>query len=77
MLKDLGVGDRPALMILNKADLLADSAEELERTLPDARAANSVVVSAQRGWNTDELLERIEATLERGFLRVRVRIPFD
>ncbi len=77
VLADLGVGDRPALMILNKADLLADSAEELERTLPDARAANSVVVSAQRGWNTDELLERIEATLERGFLRVRVRIPFD
>jgi len=77
VLTDLGVGDRPALMILNKADLLADSAEELERTLPDARDANSVGVSAQRGWNTDELLERIEATLERGFLRVRVRIPFD
>jgi GTP-binding protein HflX len=77
VLTDLGVGDRPALMILNKADLLADSAEELERTLPDARAANSVVVSAQQGWNTDELLERIEASLERGFLRVRVRIPFD
>jgi GTP-binding protein HflX len=77
VLKDLGVGERPALMILNKADLLADSAEELERTLPDARAAHSVVVSAQRGWNTDELLERIEAALERGFLRVRVRIPFD
>jgi GTP-binding protein HflX len=77
VLSDLGVGDRPALMILNKADLLAGSAEELERTLPDARAANSVVVSAQRGWNTDELLERIEATLERGFLRLRVRIPFD
>jgi GTP-binding protein HflX len=77
VLKDLGVGERPALMILNKADLLADSAEELERTLPDARSAHSVVVSAQRGWNTDELLERIEATLERGFLRVRVRIPFD
>jgi GTP-binding protein HflX len=77
VLKDLGVGERPALMILNKADLLADSAEELERTLPDARSAHSVVVSAQRGWNIDELLERIEATLERGFLRVRVRIPFD
>src|SRR5439155_11989831 len=43
VLSDLGVGDRAALMILNKADLLADSAEELERTLPDARAANSVV----------------------------------
>jgi GTP-binding protein HflX len=35
------------------------------------------VVSAHLGWNTPELLERIEAILERGFLRVRVRIPYD
>src|SRR5438445_7790028 len=77
VLEEIGVGDRPKLLILNKADLLASSAEELDRTLPEALAADSVVVSAQRGWNTDELLERIEATLERGFLRVRVRIPFD
>jgi GTP-binding protein HflX len=45
--------------------------------LPEARAADSVVVSAQRDWNIDELQERIEAMLERGFLRVRVRIPYD
>ncbi|MCA1648656.1 MAG: GTPase HflX [Chloroflexi bacterium] len=77
VLGDLGVGDRPALMILNKADLLAGSAEELERTLPEARASGRVVVSAQLGWNTDELLERIEATLERTYERVRVRIPYD
>jgi GTP-binding protein HflX len=77
VLGDLGVGDRPALMIMNKADLLADSAEELERTLPEARVSNSVVVSAQLGWNTNELLERIEAMLERGYERVRVRIPYD
>jgi GTP-binding protein HflX len=77
VLADLGVADRPALMIMNKADLLADSPAELERTLPEARAANSVVVSARLGWNTAELLERIEAMLERGFLRVRVRIPYD
>lgn len=77
VLSDLGVGDRPALMVMNKVDLVADSADELERTLPEARASNSVVVSAQLGWNIDELLERIEAMLERGFLRVRVRIPFD
>jgi GTP-binding protein HflX len=62
---------------MNKADLLAGSAEELERTLPEARAADSVVVSAKLGWNIDELLERIETMLERGFLRVRVRIPYD
>ena len=77
VLDDLGVGDRPMLMVMNKADLLADSAEQLERTLPEARASDSVVVSAQLGWNIDELLERIEAMLERGYERVRVRIPYD
>src|SRR6266581_5946033 len=60
VLADLGVGDRPVLMIMNKADRLADSAEELERTLPEARASDSVVVSARLGWNIDELKERIE-----------------
>jgi len=77
VLDDLGVGDRPMLTAMNKADLLAGSAEELEATLPEARAAESVVVSAKLGWNIDELLERIEATLERGFLRLRVRIPYE
>ena len=77
VLDDLGVGDRPMLLAMNKADLLAESAEQLERTLPEARAADCVVVSAQLGWNIDELLERIEAMLERGYERVRVRIPYD
>ncbi len=77
VLDELGVGDRPMLMVLNKADVLADSAEDLERTLPEARASDSVVVSARLGWNVDELMERIEAMLERGFLRLRVRIPYD
>jgi GTP-binding protein HflX len=77
VLDELNVGDRATLTVMNKADLLAGSAEELERTLPEARAADSVVVSAALGWNIDELLERIEAMLERGFLRLRVRIPYD
>jgi GTP-binding protein HflX len=76
VLDDLGVGDRPALNVLNKADALAQSAKELERTLPDARAADSVVVSAQLGWNVEEVLERIEAMLQRGYERLRVRIPY-
>src|SRR5690348_96687 len=77
VLQDLGVADRPVLMVLNKADLLADSVGDLELTLPDARAADCVVASAERGWNIDELLERIEAMLERGFLKLRVRIPYE
>jgi GTP-binding protein HflX len=76
VLDDLGVGDRPMLAVMNKADLLADSVSALEHTLPEARAADCVVVSAQLGWNIDELLERIETMLERGFLRLRVRIPY-
>ena len=50
---------------------------EPKRAEPEARAADSVVVSAQLGWNVDELLERIETMLERGLLRVRVRIPYE
>jgi GTP-binding protein HflX len=77
VLEELHVGETAMLTVMNKADLLAHSAEALERTLPEARAADCVVVSAQYGWNIDELLERIEAMLERGFLRLRVRIPYD
>src|SRR5689334_2752203 len=77
VLDDLGVGDRAVLMVMNKADLLAASAAELERTLPDARAADCVVVSAEKGWNVDELLERIETMLEREYERLRVQIPYD
>jgi GTP-binding protein HflX len=77
VLEELGAGDRPVLMVMNKADLLADSAAELEHTLPEARASDCVVVSGELGWNIDELLERIETMLERGFLRLRVRIPYE
>jgi GTPase len=77
VLDELGVGDRPILQVLNKADLLASSPEELELTQPEARAADSVVVSASQGWNIPELLERIEVMLERGYERLRVRIPYD
>jgi GTP-binding protein HflX len=77
VLDELNVDDRPMLTALNKADLLAGSAEEVERALPEGRSADSVVVSAAQGWNIDELLERIETTLERGFLKLRVRIPYE
>ncbi len=77
VLDDLGVAETPVLTVLNKADLLGVSAEDVERRIDKSRAADSVVVSAAAGWNIDELLERIEAVLERGFLRVRVRIPYE
>src|SRR5437763_4617749 len=54
VLEELGVGDRPTLQVLNKADLLASTQEDLEATLPAARAADSVVVSALVGWHIAE-----------------------
>ncbi len=77
VLEDVGAGARPVLNVLNKADLLAGSPEDLEATSAEARTADSVVVSAAKGWNVEELVERIEAMLERGYERLRVRIPFD
>jgi GTPase len=77
VLEEIGVARQPLLMVMNKADLLADSPEDVERTQPEARVSDSVVVSAELGWNIPELMERIEAMLERGYERVRVRIPYD
>jgi GTPase len=77
VLDELGIADQPLLMVMNKADLLADSPEDVERTQPEARVSDSVVVSAELGWNIPELMDRIEAMLERGYERVRVRIPYD
>jgi GTP-binding protein HflX len=77
VLREIGVGQVPMLNALNKADLLAPTREALDATRSEARAADSVVVSAAQGWNIDELLRRIEALLERSYKRVRVRIPYD
>ena len=63
-LKDLGLGERPRLLVANKTDLVAPAgdgpAPSSPRTL-DAR--QTVFVSAAKGWNLDSLLQRIETKL--------------
>jgi GTP-binding protein HflX len=76
VLGELGVGETPVLTVLNKADLVAASEAELEETVAEARASNSVLVSAQQGWHIEELRERIDEMLQRGYEQVRVRIPY-
>ncbi len=72
-LDDLGLGDRPRLLVINKMDLLTDSATsnvELAE-VPDitlgtnweTNAADGVLVSAEKGWNLDHLLSEIENQL--------------
>ena len=63
-LEDLGLGNKPRLMVLNKMDLL-ESREGDQGALPPAglQSYPSVPVSAMRGWNLDLLLEEVEAQL--------------
>ena len=72
-LEELGLGDRPRLLVINKMDLLTGSptpngelAEVRELSLGsgwDSDAADGVLVSAEKGWNLDHLLSEIENQL--------------
>ena len=72
-LEELGLGDRPRLLVINKMDLLTDSAtpngelaEVRELSLSsgwESDAADGVLVSAEKGWNLDHLLSEIENQL--------------
>ena len=72
-LDELGLGERPRLLVINKMDLLTDL-EVSGRELGDAPelplgagwekdAADGVLVSAEKGWNLDHLLAEIEDQL--------------
>ena len=72
-LDELGLGERPRLLVINKMDLLTDSAGP-SGELADAGAlslgagwekdaADGVLVSAEKGWNLDHLLAEIEEQL--------------
>ena len=64
-LEELGLGDRPRLLVINKMDLLTD--ENWQAALPGAswekEAGTGVLVSAEKGWNLDDLLREIETQL--------------
>ena len=72
-LEDLGLSDKPRLLVVNKMDLLpagipADGEISNENgraalSLPTGGPNPSVFVSAAKGWNLDGLLEEIEAQL--------------
>ncbi len=72
-LEELGLGDRPRLLVINKMDLLTDSAassgeSDAGRAFSvganwEKDAASGVLVSAEKGWNLDHLLAEIENQL--------------
>jgi GTP-binding protein HflX len=72
VLEEIGAGEQPTILVLNKADVLTDERRrELGFRHPDA-----VLVSAVTGEGVDELAEHIEREFERAFKPVELLLPY-
>jgi GTP-binding protein HflX len=73
VLREIGAGDKPTLVAMNKSDLMTEvEIDKLRGRYPD-----SVFCSAQTGASMDDLLDAIAAHLSRLKVEVRLEIPFD
>jgi GTP-binding protein HflX len=71
-LEEIGAGDRPRLLVLNKVDLLdEDARDELRFRQPGA-----VLVSGETGAGLDELLARIDGELQKALRPVELLVPY-
>jgi GTP-binding protein HflX len=71
-LEEIGAGERPRLLVLNKVDLLDEAArDELRLLHPDA-----VLVSGVSGEGLAELGERIEAELAHTLSAIDLLVPY-
>jgi GTP-binding protein HflX len=72
VLEEIGAGDRPRLLVLNKADALDD---ERRREL-SFRHPEGVLVSALTGEGIEALGERIATEFEKSLVDVELLVPF-
>jgi GTP-binding protein HflX len=71
-LEEIGAGEQPRLLVLNKADLLdADAREELRLRHPDA-----IIVSGVTGEGLEDLGEQIERELSHTLRPVELLVPY-
>jgi GTPase len=73
VLEGIGAGDRPRMLVLNKADAVDD---ERRRELA-FRHPGAVLVSALTGEGLEALGDRIEAEFARTFVTVELLVPYD
>ncbi|HTA14598.1 MAG TPA: GTPase HflX [Solirubrobacteraceae bacterium] len=72
VLEEIGAGERPRVLVLNKVDLLEDEArEELRLRHPDA-----IFVSGVSGEGLSELQERIERELRHTLRPMELLVPY-
>ena len=70
-LKELGLEDRPRLLVMNKMDLMAaqesgltgDVNSMVKNNQPMHEISSGILVSAAKGWNLDHLLHEVEELL--------------
>jgi GTPase len=74
VLDEIGAGDRPRLLVLNKVDLLDE--EQRDRVAALARRRDAVLVSAETGEGLDELAERIATHFRSALRRVELLLPY-
>jgi GTP-binding protein HflX len=73
VLEEIGAGEKPRLLVLNKADLLSDD----ERHEVELAHHDAVIVSALAGEGLDEVRERIEQTFAETLTEVELLIPYN
>ena len=70
-LEELGLEDRPRLLVMNKMDLMSvqdsERADAVDSAVPSGRpiheVSSGILVSAAKGWNLDHLLREVEELL--------------
>jgi GTP-binding protein HflX len=72
VLEEIGAGDAPRLLVLNKADLL----NEEERRDAFLRHPDGLLISAESGEGLEELRRRIEAAFEETLRSIELLIPY-
>ncbi|MGD0385179.1 MAG: GTPase HflX [Solirubrobacteraceae bacterium] len=72
VLDEIGAGERPRLLVLNKADLLDD----LGRTRAVNGHRDALLVSAASGEGLDALCERIDELFVRSLVAVELLMPY-
>jgi GTPase len=72
VLEEIGAGEKPRLLVLNKVDLLdEDGREQVGLAHPDA-----VLLSAAEGEGLEPLRERVEAAFEETLAEVELLVPY-
>lgn len=73
VLEEIGAGDLPQVLVLNKVDRLTEA--ELDRLVN--LYPEGVVISAMNGDGLQTLLETVAAELSKGLVSIRLEIPYD